>query len=591
MVSSEEIVERSLYMNLLATAIQAGVTLDPDDYLDSQGLPTPEGEARWKSDKDNISRYVYIFGVGNNQSRGPKEVPRIVLNLQGYYPGNIGMERYQIDDTVKSNPRVVETGYTSKDISIDVHLVGRTQQDIRLLHRIMYRSLPQQGYIKPYFNDKEEFFKGGLLPSENIYVEVGNHYDHQDNDHGLLEHVYTYNVADGVVDSYPTDIELVPIKDISCIINGSKLRVTSRPVFEQLDPYLYKSKYFYLNYAEGKRFMDKRFEWHIGACSSLSKGPLYARNFDYPYDDRVYFAIKTIADPDNGLFGTIGMAGGLTQLTKDFVHSGEWTDLYNYLPFFTLDGMNDHHVRASMNLVSGDKGITTGTEPIVEKRDTICTIMLVRYILDHFSTAYEAVHYIQDYVSVYSPANMNHEGHVMVNDTNNTYVLEFIDNAVEIVDITDRPWLTNFYITGTTINDDGTVSYPSEEGQYGISDFAQGLERWNIIANNYSNISDIASLKTIMSMIYYTNAYNLELNPIWKTDFTGDWTEQGFGILKVYDSREQFLPLMQLANSKYLERVRDGKTWQTVYSTIYDALSNKMYITTQEQDNEYELVL
>lgn len=218
MVSSEEIVERSMYMNLLAVALKAGVTLDPDEYLNDKGLPTKETEVKYKEDKSKLKKFVYIFGIGNNQERGAKEVPRITLNLQGYYPGVIGMERYQLDDTDKEHPRMVDTGYNTKDIVIDVHLVSKTQQDMRMLHSIMYKALPTQGYIKPYKGNKEAFMNSGLQKSENIYIEVGNYYDHVDTEHGLLEHVYQYKISDGVVSDDIMDMELVPIRDISVLI-------------------------------------------------------------------------------------------------------------------------------------------------------------------------------------------------------------------------------------------------------------------------------------------------------------------------------------------------------------------------------------
>lgn len=207
-----------MYMNLLAVALKAGVTIDPDDYLNSSGLPTKETEARYLADKAKIKKFVYIFGIGNNQVRGPKEVPRITLDLQGYYPGVIGMERFQLDDTDKEHPRMIDTGYNTKDIVIDVHLVSKTQQDMRMLHSIMYRALPTQGYIKPYKGNKYEFMNSGLQRSENIYIEVGNYYDHVDTDHGLLEHVYQYKISDGVVSDEILDMDLVPIKDISVLI-------------------------------------------------------------------------------------------------------------------------------------------------------------------------------------------------------------------------------------------------------------------------------------------------------------------------------------------------------------------------------------
>lgn len=212
-----------MYMNLLAVALKAGVTLDPDDYLNSSGLPTKETEARYLADKAKMKKFVYLFGIGNNQERGAKEVPRITLELQGYYPGVIGMERYQLDDTDKEHPRMIDTGYNTKDIVIDVHLVSKTQQDMRMLHSIMYKALPTQGYIKPYNGNKEEFMRSGLQKSENIYIEVGNYYDHVDTDHGLLEHVYQYKISDGVVSDEILDMDLVPIKDISVLIGTDTL--------------------------------------------------------------------------------------------------------------------------------------------------------------------------------------------------------------------------------------------------------------------------------------------------------------------------------------------------------------------------------
>ena len=213
-----------MYMNLLAVALKAGLTLDPNEYLNDKGLPTKETEAKYKEDKSKLKKFVYIFGIGNNQERGIKEVPRITLDLQGYYPGVIGMERYQLDDTDKEHPRMIDTGYNTKDIVIDVHLVSKTQQDMRMLHSIMYKALPTQGYIKPYKGNKEAFMNSGLQRSENIYIEVGNYYDHVDTDHGLLEHVYQYKISDGVVSDETLDMELIPIRDISVLIGTDTQR-------------------------------------------------------------------------------------------------------------------------------------------------------------------------------------------------------------------------------------------------------------------------------------------------------------------------------------------------------------------------------
>ena len=95
---------------------------------------------------------------------------------------------------------------------------------MRMLHSIMYKALPTQGYIKPYKGNKEAFMNSGLQKSENIYIEVGNYYDHVDTEHGLLEHVYQYRISDGVVSDETMDMDLIPIRDISVLIGTDTQR-------------------------------------------------------------------------------------------------------------------------------------------------------------------------------------------------------------------------------------------------------------------------------------------------------------------------------------------------------------------------------
>lgn len=215
MVSSEEIIERSFYMSLLRTTLINGLTLDPDNYLPI----SPDKQELLKNDMARLKKFIYIFGVGNNQSRGPKEVPRITLELQGYYPSTFGVERYSIENLGESSS-MFETEYTPKDTVIDVHLVSNNQEDMRLLHSIMYSSLPSRGYIKPFLGDKEDYFKSKLSPSNNLFIEVGNFYDKAELQHGLIEKVYSYTVHNGILPEKLVE-ELPNIKDISVLISPS----------------------------------------------------------------------------------------------------------------------------------------------------------------------------------------------------------------------------------------------------------------------------------------------------------------------------------------------------------------------------------
>ena len=162
MITSEEVIERSFYISLLHETLKRGLTLNPDDYL-VNGKPTEETVNQFENDKRAIgNKFIYIFGIGNNLARGAKECPRITIELNAYYPGELGTEKYSVEKSKVEKFDVVEYDYTTKSTNLDIHLVANTQQEMRLLHDIMYHALPAKGYIKPYFNDYEAWKKSKL---------------------------------------------------------------------------------------------------------------------------------------------------------------------------------------------------------------------------------------------------------------------------------------------------------------------------------------------------------------------------------------------------------------------------------------------
>ena len=218
MVNLEEVIERSFYISLLHETLKRGLTINPDEYL-VNGEPTEKTADQFEKDKQAIGKkFIYVFGIGNNLSRGAKECPRITIELNAYYPGELGTEKFSVEEA-KENFDVVEYDYTTKSTNLDIQLVANTQQEMRLLHDIMYHALPAKGYIKPYFNDYEDWKSTPIGATGNLYIEVGNFYDHPDLQHGLLEKVYTYEVSDGLIlEEVVSQGEIVPIKDISVLI-------------------------------------------------------------------------------------------------------------------------------------------------------------------------------------------------------------------------------------------------------------------------------------------------------------------------------------------------------------------------------------
>ena len=208
MVNSQEIIERSIYMALLRVTIELGYGLDPNNYLPV----SIENSEKFQQDLKNLNKYIPIIGTGNATSKDQKITPRIVLNARGFYPGNIGLPKELIEKAEGIGFTASEEPYETLDQYMDVHLVASNQDDLRLLHQIMFWALPQRGYIKPYTAEK-------FLPSGNIFIEVGNFFDYPNVNLGLLEKVYEYRIYDTLIGEKEDVItDIVPMTSVTVLL-------------------------------------------------------------------------------------------------------------------------------------------------------------------------------------------------------------------------------------------------------------------------------------------------------------------------------------------------------------------------------------
>jgi len=207
MINSQEIIERSIYQALLNASIKLGYSLDPNNYLPI----SIENQKRFKEDMDKLNKYIWVFGTGNNQSKDKKLTPRIVVN--GFYPGGIGLPKLLIQKEEGIGFTATEEPYETIDQFIDIHLIANNQEDLRLLHQVMFYSIPQRGYLKPY-NVDEFLFSG------NIFLELVNFFDIPNLDFGLLEKVYQFVIQDCVINEITEKADLVPITDITLLLEN-----------------------------------------------------------------------------------------------------------------------------------------------------------------------------------------------------------------------------------------------------------------------------------------------------------------------------------------------------------------------------------
>lgn len=246
MISSQTIIERSIYCSLLKTTVSLGYSLDPESYYPI----SEENSNKFNSDKQNIiktkGRFIYLFGIGNNQSRGIKECPRITIESKGFMPGDMGLPK-QILEKTDNSFFVSEFPFEAIDQYIDIHLVANNQDDMRLLHTVLYSSIPQRGYIKPYNLDKVPF-------DGNIFLEISNFYDLPNTDKGIMEKVYEYTVKDSVLDELIRELPepIVPINAMEILLQRQYIYTgnVSPPVFRDNNDTLFKGK------VEDKEFLN-----------------------------------------------------------------------------------------------------------------------------------------------------------------------------------------------------------------------------------------------------------------------------------------------------------------------------------------------
>lgn len=370
----------------------------------------------------------------------------------------------------------------------------------------------------------------------------------------------------------------------------------SKPV-EKIGDYIYKVEYDKLDYVYAKKYYIRNDDvTPPGACSAFKTGRFVGRNLDWTYDDLAEFIVKTPAA--KGRHAVIGVASGFKKLTKEFVDTHMYDDIYRVLPFQLYDGMNEAGLSASILVVPADHGPSKSV-PRIANINSVNGLMLVRYILDNFSTAAEAVSYIRDYVEVWFSKTMRdkfgYELHYFVADPVSTYCLEFIGSQTVIKDLYNKPMVTNFYISGVEFNDDGTVYTPETQNEgfdaintNHITPNGSGLERYNLILANIDDANNKHALRILLDKLKYSRAYNTSKHPsdpYWYTEFVGNGRTCASD---VYDYKNA----VETAGQMYKNRSRStGLTWHTVHSSIYDLVNKKLYLRCQEDNTkEYGIV-
>ena len=358
--------------------------------------------------------------------------------------------------------------------------------------------------------------------------------------------------------------------------------------------FLYQLDFSKLNYAFGKKYIEDLHKPSFGGCSTVRKGSLIGRDLDWYFTWESDLVIKVKHTDDN--YSSTGVVSAQSLITKNFMESGDYLKIEEALPFMIVDGANEHGLFVSTHVVHLEKGKTFGTEPTVEKRDSICMNMLPRYVLDKFRTADEAIDYIRKYVSIYCSKklwDLGMEAHFMIADKTKTYIVEFVYNHINVLEYN---FFTNFYLAGVTLNQNGKVYTPetqdSEHDAWitnGITELGMGLERWNLIVDEYETCGNDHGMTVLMKdKLNYNNAYTKLVNK-WYTEFVG---ENSFGYFKTNTPAADYEQLMAVAKDRFDHRSRDqgyNGTWHTTHTAIYDLENKLLTLYDSSEDGKQHL--
>lgn len=375
--------------------------------------------------------------------------------------------------------------------------------------------------------------------------------------------------------------------------------------FHEVNEYLYNLKYSAVDYEKAAEYFSKvRYQPPHLACSSFYKNGLVGRNLDWTYDNSCIFLVRTLNTTtvhkdyndfkDNkgeafygkGHYATLGICGSISKLVKGTVSINN--PLMDIIPFYLQDGINEYGVYCSMNVVPTDYGITYSEDP-----DAMCTLMIPRYVIDNFDTADKAIEALRN-LKFFSPNTLSDQGyelHFFIADKQKSYVVEFINSQINVLE-SDK--LTNFFLTWVDYTASGKVYTPEDvlnfnfPSTHGITHRGSGLERYNIMVDMLPTVTNKTKAKELLQKLNFTNTYKPETQPYWYSEFAGISPTV---YVDTPPTDPELKEIVNHAQELYKNRKRDGSTWHTVHSSIYDLNNFTLTLLIQEQPTEYNYSL
>ena len=360
--------------------------------------------------------------------------------------------------------------------------------------------------------------------------------------------------------------------------------------------YLYAIEYDDYDLEANISYTNGKYMPSYPACSEVRKGNFVGRNLDW-YINNDAAAIIKMNHPDSH-YASIGMVGCCPGFSNALAKSGAYNGIYRYLPFKTVDGVNEKGLYIGVNVMpTGEPSFDQSTwEPYAYGHGAAhtnpssdmhyCVNYLVRIVLDRAGSVEEAKQVIAG-IDWSEPADFPAEGyaqafHWLICDADQSVVLEFMDNKAVYTAAPDinKPSLGNIMTNFTNCL--------MERGM--IQKCACGLERWDILNENYASTPEtFEGMQELMKKVWYSQTYTID--PSSRDFWFTEWYDAGYSSAYMYRNyalceNTEFCNMVRkylsVFNDPKYWHVDDSPLWYTTHTSVYDLETRTLRVLVHE---------
>lgn len=362
--------------------------------------------------------------------------------------------------------------------------------------------------------------------------------------------------------------------------------------------YLYGVEYDDYDFNACKTYFDQQFI-PSGACSEVRRGNFVGRNLDWYINKNASAIIKINHTKDH--FASIGMVGCFPQFSNDIAKSGEYSDVYQYLPFKTEDGINECGLYVGVNVMpTGETSFAQhswephayghGAAHTNPSASMTCAVnYLPRILLDKASSVEEAMEIIAS-IDWTEPLNYPHPGetqsfHWLICDPSRSVVLEFIDNEAHY---TEAPSVTEPGF-GTIMTN--FTNCLKEAGIMQINGI--GYERFDILYENYKNYAEypdnFKGMQKLMEQVWFSKAYTISPSSeeFWLSELANDFLPASY-LYKNYDllRSQDFQNRIKQNYEGFSQRDKwytdECTYWFSTHTSVYNLSNRQLHVLVHE---------